>query len=239
MVLILGDCIEEMKKLSDKSVDLLICDLPFSETHCEWDTKINLEEFWIEFKRIRKSNRVACIHFCSTRFGYDLIKSWEKGFKMDMVYKQKNLTGGMNSKYRPLRGHQMLYFFYEKTPKYNRDKYHTRINNVKMGASTTLNEIKNTSNKMNYTKSNFEPTNPSSVFESKKVFIGKRFHQTEKPQDILEFIIKYWSDVDDIILDPTMGSGSTGVACRALERKFIGIEKNEDIYKIAVDRISQ
>ena len=67
-MLINGDCIEEMKKLSDKSVDLLICDLPFSETHCEWDTKINLEEFWIEFKRIRKSNRVACIHFCSTRF---------------------------------------------------------------------------------------------------------------------------------------------------------------------------
>ena len=66
MVLILGDCIEEMKKLSDESVDLLICDLPYSETHCEWDTKINLEEFWIEFKRIRKSNRVACIHFCST-----------------------------------------------------------------------------------------------------------------------------------------------------------------------------
>jgi site-specific DNA-methyltransferase (adenine-specific) len=218
-MLINGDCIEEMKKLSDKSVDLLICDLPFSETHCEWDTKINLGEFWIEFKRIRKSNRVACIHFCSTRFGYDLIKSW--------------LTGGMNSKYRPLRGHQMLYFFYEKTPKYNRDKYHTRINNVKMGASTTLNEIKNTSNKMNYTKSNFEPTNPSSV-----LFIGKRFHQTEKPQDILEFIIKYWSDEGDIILDPTMGSGSTGVACHALERKFIGIEKNKNIYSVADERIN-
>ena len=92
----------------------------------------------------------------------------------------------------------------------------------------------------------FEPVNPASIveedepvsmFESEKVFIGKRHHQTEKPQDILEFFIKYWSDEGDVILDPTMGSGSTGVACKKLKRDFIGFEMNEEIFKIAQKRI--
>ena len=84
-----GNCLELMKNLPDKSVDLLICDLPYGETNCKWDTIIDMEEFWKQFKRIRKSKRVACIHFCSTKFGYSLIKSWEKGFKMDMVWKKR------------------------------------------------------------------------------------------------------------------------------------------------------
>ena len=347
-----GDCLELMKDLEDKSVDLLICDLPYvdingkAETNCKWNQSlIDLEKFWKEFKRIRKSKRTACIHFCSTKFGFSLIKSWEKGFKMDMVWKKRNKTGGLQSRYRPMRNHEMVYFFYEQAPKYNRDKYHKRINNVKHAKSETTKEKKTDKienkiirktiplkerkamgeqsgiyekNKMTF--SNFEPPNPASVleektdiygesksqmrerskkrkelgeydipnpasvleediygedkqkqlkrrneaylksgnvntfepvnpasivdedepvsmFESEKVFIGKRHHQTEKPQDILEFFIKYWSDEGDVILDPTMGSGSTGVACKKLKRDFIGFEMNEDIFKIAQKRI--
>jgi len=97
-----GNCLELMKKLPDKSVDLFICDLPYfdikgkSETNCKWNqSAIDLDEFWSEFKRLRKSKRTACIHFCSSKFGYTLIKSWEKGFKMDMVWKKRNKTGGL------------------------------------------------------------------------------------------------------------------------------------------------
>jgi len=122
-----GNCLELMKKLPDKSVDLFICDLPYGETNCKWDSKIDLDEFWSEFKRLRKSKRTACIHFCSTKFGHTLIKSWEKGFKMDMVWKKRNKTGGLQSRHRPMRNHEMVYFFYEQAPKYNRDKYHKRI----------------------------------------------------------------------------------------------------------------
>ena len=412
-----GDCLELMKDLEDKSIDLLICDLPYGETNCKWDSVIDLEKFWKEFKRIRKSKRTACIHFCSTKFGFSLIKSWEKGFKMDMVWKKRNKTGGLQSRHRPMRNHEMVYFFYEQAPKYNRDKYHKRINNVKHAKSDTTKEkktdkVENTILKREkknfdpvqpasvlqekYTKEHldnnragagtntksdiytkeaikkfqkengqfeppnpasvleediygedkekqikrrneaylksgnvntFEPVNPASVleeedtmfgetknernkrykkngtgamnppnpasvveekdlrinekgksahgwdithmdkprvahfdpklpasvleefiepaedepvsmFESKKVFIGKRNHQTEKPQDILEFFLKYWSDENDVILDPTMGSGSTGVACKKLKRNFIGFELDKDIFKVADKRIN-
>ena len=333
-----GDCLELMKTIDDKSVDLLICDLPYGETNCKWDIHIDLEEFWKEFKRIRKSKRTACIHFCSTKFGYKLIQSWEKGFKMDLCWRKRNKTGGLQSRHRPMRNHEMVYFFYDQAPKYNRDKYHKRIvAKPKVEAPTKLPlsveeekedpwGCKNGGDKgspfgLKYeppnpasvleekevdiygeTKeqrkkrrekgdSNFEPPNPASVleekeedhndvwgqkkfkdggncgrlnkdgsyklgyeppnpasvleeedepksmFESTKVFIGKRHHQTEKPQDILEFFLKYWTDENALVLDPTMGSGSTGVACKKLNRNFIGFELNEDIFKVAQKRM--
>ncbi len=333
-----GDCLKLMKNLPDKSVDLFICDLPYGETNCKWDSVIDLEEFWKEFKRLRKSKRTACIHFCSTKFGYTLIKSNEKMFKMDMVWKKRNKTGGLQSRNRPMRNHEMVYFFYEQAPKYNRDTYHKRIqakkehekkekcvygntskhrkseicfdppnpasvveedaesNKVwgydkpdtfkidKNGTNQTFkpalpasvleedaNKIltdgkyivdnkvwgweTNNLDKSMRGKEGFEPRQPVSIleeeliepaedepksmFESKKVFIGKRHHQTEKPLDILEFFIKYWSDEGQTILDPTMGSGSTGVACKTLKRNFIGYEMDEKIFKIAETRIDK
>ena len=348
-----GDCLELMKNLPDKSVDLFICDLPYGETNCKWDSVIDLEEFWNEFKRLRKSKRTACIHFCSTKFGYTLIKSNEKMFKMDMVWKKRNKTGGLQSRHRPMRNHEMVYFFYEQAPKYNRDKYHKRIQaknpivkEEKPNPASVLEEkddkwreediygenkkdqkirrkemykrnggnvnsfeppnpasvleeketpkqlrdkifstrakegkdiFGNNDNRVkpfNYDPPNpasvleetedvwgqskfscggdcgrlnedgsyklgYEPPNPASVYESTKVFIGKRHHQTEKPQDILEFFIKYWSDEGHTILDPTMGSGSTGVACKTLKRNFIGYEKDEKIFKVAENRIKK
>lgn len=337
-----GDCLKLMKSIPDKSIDLMICDLPYGETNCKWDSCIDLVEFWKEFKRIRKSKRTACIHFCSTKFGYTLIKSWEKGYKMDMVWKKRNKTGGLQSRHRPMRNHEMVYFFYEQAPKYNRDKYHKRIQQHKelyvksdeVGIGKTKKAEMNAKhfeppnpasvveeNDTIYSKKgwkmgegfaskdgnrqylkenpgytprqpgsvleeeesegqkkakewgfkkcsksfdnnqelnggrrigpNYEPPNPVSIveefkpsddepvsmFESTKVFIGKRHHQTEKPQDILEFFIKYWTDEGETILDPTMGSGSTGVACKKLDRKFIGFELDEKIFKKAQERV--
>ena len=372
-----GDCLKLMKDLPDKSVDLFICDLPYvdikgkGETNCKWNqSAIDLDEFWKEFKRLRKSKRTACIHFCSTKFGYTLIKSNEKMFKMDMVWKKRNKTGGLQSRNRPMRNHEMIYFFYEQAPQYNRDTYHKRIQaknpivkeegaifgkgyekgkeppfcksiyfeppNPLSVISEAEKEEKETdvygetkaerkkrrekgdsnfeppnpasvleekfckeyyeTNKTGMTKTDiyskeqikkyhkengigftppnpasilesetdvwgqtkfscggdcgllnedgsykgkYEPPNPASVYESTKVFIGKRHHQTEKPQDILEFFIKYWSDEGHTILDPTMGSGSTGVACKGLKRNFIGFEMNEKIFKVAEDRINK
>lgn len=273
-----GDCLELMKTIPDKSVDLFLCDLPYGETNCKWDTKIDMVEFWKEFKRIRKSPKVACIHFCSTKFGYTLIKSWEKGFKMDLVWKKRNKTGGLQSKYRPMRNHEMIYFFYDQAPKYNRDKYHKRIHEKVKTLNNTKGNITNAgmpegvqmfdkkkffeppnpvsvveekytfekddnnvygSNKKTNTHgtNEFEPPNPASIVESDKVFIGKRNHQTEKPIDVLEFILKYWTNEDDVVLDPTMGSGSTGVACKNLNRKFIGFELDPKIFEVAIKRI--
>ncbi len=306
-----GNCLELMKTLPDKSIDLFICDLPYGETNCKWDSIINLDEFWAEFRRLRKSKKVACIHFCSTKFGYTLIKSWEKGFKMDMVWKKRNKTGGLQSRHRPMRNHEMVYFFYEQAPKYNRDKYHKRIapqkkhdielecvygNTSKMGKrehhfdppnpasvledaesnkiwgynkpdtftidkdgtnqtfsppnpvsvieeDDRINEKGNSAHGWNIEymdkprEPSFDPKLPTSVFDSQKIFIGKRHHQTEKPLDIIEFFLKYWSDEGDTILDPTMGSGSTGVACKNLKRNFVGYELDPKIFEVAKKRL--
>ena len=266
-----GDCLKLMKELPDKSVDLFVCDFPYLETNCAWDQNgVNLEQFWAEFRRLRKSKRTACIHFCSTKFGYNLIKSWEKGYKMDMVWKKRNKTGGLQSRHRPMRNHEMVYFFYEQAPKYNRDKYHKRIS----AKNETIFDPPSVIDESYYTDKNGNDTNtfskkawkgcdpkfnkglggtmynpglpasvveedePVSMFESKKVFIGKRHHQTEKPLDILEFFLKYWTDEGDTVLDPTMGSGSTGVACKTLNRKFIGFELNEKIFEVAEKRLN-
>lgn len=284
-----GECLKLMAEIPDKSIDLMICDLPYGETNCKWDIKIDMVEFWKQYRRIRKHDRVACIHFCSTKFGYELIKSWEKGFKMDMVWKKRNKTGGIFCKYRPMRNHEMVYFFYTKCPKYNRDKYHKRIfavpkfkkdiknvygnNKIKNTQGTNSFDPPNPSSVINEVvektvygidknkaiqsgdgicKNSFHPPNPSSVineleepaddepetvYNSTKVFIGKRHHQTEKPQDILEFFLKYYSDEGDTILDPTMGSGSTGVACKKLNRNFIGFELDKKIFEKANNRL--
>lgn len=272
-MLLQGDCLELMKTLPAKSVDLFLCDLPYGETNCSWDTAINMVEFWKEFKRIRRSKKTACIHFCSSGFGYSLIKSWEKGFKMDMVWKKRNKTGGLQSRFRPMRNHEMIYFFYEQAPKYNRDKYHKRIRTIEPKQPPSVQEekmdefgwkasvVKEMGNAIGIIGANFDPPNPASVqednsidifdeieephlapfsvYEGTKCFIGKRNHQTEKPQDILEFILKYWTDEGDVVLDPTMGSGSTGVACKKMGRSFIGIELTDKYFGVANKRIRQ
>ena len=236
-----GNCLELMATLPDKSVDLLICDLPYGEmANVFWDTQIDMVEFWKQFRRIRRSKHVACIHFCTTKFGYSLIKSWEKGFKMDLVMKKRYKVGAMNSHCRPLRDHEMIYFFYEKPPKYNRDKYHKKLRpnevnpNQGTGGEKTIYGGLHTDIPKVY---GYDVPNPGSVIDGHVPKKG-RFHITQKPQSVLEFLLKYWSDEGDTILDPTMGSGSTGVACQGLGRNFIGYELDEEIFEVARERLS-
>jgi DNA modification methylase len=189
-----GDCLQLLKSIPDKSVDLFICDLPYGETNCSWDSVIDLKEFWKEFKRIRKSKKTACIHFCSTKFGHTIINSNPKMFKMDMVWKKRNKTGGLQSRYRPMRNHEMVYFFYEQAPKYNRDKYHKRIRTnfktkndkkeekkkegggvYKIEADMTAKErfeLRKKNGVAPFTK--HEPPNPSSIIEEGKDVWGQK-----------------------------------------------------------------
>ena len=267
-----GNCLELMAALPDKSVDLLICDLPYGQINRKWDSIIDMTEFWKQFKRIRKSKRTACIHFCTTKFGYSLIKSWEKGFKMDMVWKKRHKTGALSSRFRPMRDHEMIYFFYEQAPKYNRDKYHKKIREQipnPAGASETDKSIYGMQLKDCVATASYQPPNPASVLEEddgEKDIYGmpqsrpddqktrrkppqpgsvieghvkklNRYHVTQKPQSVLEFLLKYWSDEGDVVLDPTMGSGSTGIACRGLGRDFIGYELDGEIFEVARERL--
>lgn len=283
-----ADCLEEMKNIEDKSINLIFVDLPYGETACKWDCLIDLELMWKEFKRIRLDT-TPIVLTCSTKFGYSLIESNKKEFRYDMIWikgdsgyscekcnykKDPKIakTGFLNSKRLPLKSHEMVYIFYKKSPsevygnnikKYHKHKYldeekHKSNNenenkvygNLKYrGRPAKLYEpvlptsiIKEDNGevygKLDYrtNPNQYEKPLPNTILEIKK---EKKFHPTQKPTGLSDFFIKYYSNECDTILDNCMGSGSTCISCINLNRKFIGIEKDKDIFNIAKNRIEK
>jgi len=231
MELIHGDCINELKNIGDKSVDCVICDLPYGSTAYkkDWDKRISLPDLWRELKRVSKNDNTPFIFFCDFRFGNELYNSNTKWFRYDMVLKKSNVVGFLNSKRQPLREHEMILFFYKKQPTYNVLKYH-KVKSIVRRKQPYDDSIYGKVERKDHKY--YEPQLPRSIFNTKNS-THHRNHPTEKSQDILEWLIKIYSNEDDTILDPTMGSGSTGVACVSLNRKFIGIEKDNKYYNIA------
>jgi site-specific DNA-methyltransferase (adenine-specific) len=232
-----GDCLEVLKTLADSSVDLVIADLPYGQTACKWDSIIDMDKLWEQLKRVGKEN-TAYIFFCTTRFGYQIIKSNEKWFRYDLIWSKPNSRCGyLNSNKMPLRAHEMIYIFYKKLPLYNIADNHTRIQNLlltnKKASSTIYAKVNSTSVAA---APAWEPKLPNSIIECN--VNGKKKHPTEKPQSILEWLVKYYSKRGDVILDPTMGSGSTGVACKTLGRNFIGIEMDKEYFDVASAQLS-
>jgi site-specific DNA-methyltransferase (adenine-specific) len=232
MNLIQGECLEKLKDISDNSVDCFICDLPYGTTTCEWDKKIDLDVLWREMKRISRNDHTPYFFFCDMKLAVDLINSNRKWFRYDIVIHKNRAVGFLNSNYMPMRTHELLLVFYNKKPTYNKDKYHNKTKIYEYGGDYGIyGKIKNRN------KTLYDNPLPTSVIKMSNNNKAKRFHKTQKEQDILEWIIKYYTNEDDMILDPTMGSGSTGVACLSLNRKFIGIELDEDYYKVAKERL--
>ena len=233
-----GDCLEVLKEIKDKSVDLFILDLPYGQTACKWDLPIDLNLLWIELKRIARNKNTGFIFFTTTKFGYKLIQSNEKWFKFDLVWDKPNGTSGfLHSKRQPLRSHEMIYVFYENPPFYNMLEHHTRINKFK-GLSKNETQSVYGSRFQNVGGGlAWSPALPKSVIKCNTS--RSAIHPTKKPEGICEWLIKYFSKEGDTILDPTAGVGSIGVACKKLNRNFIGIEKNSDYFNIALDLISQ
>ena len=240
MNLINGECLEELKNIEDKSVDCFICDLPFGATALKWDKKIDLEELWIEMKRIARNNKTPFFFFCDMKLAFDLMKSNLKWFRYELIWSKPNsFCNHLNSGKMPMRNHELLLVFYKKLPTYNKEKYHKKIPNV---VYTYKNYDGVCNSKLN---SNFKLGKKYDVKLPCSVLtipsdsnLSKRFHRTQKPQEILEWIIKYYTNEGDTILDPTMGSGSTGVACKTLNRNFIGIELDNEYFDVADKRIN-
>ena len=227
-----GDCLTILPTLPDKCVDLVITDLPYGQTDCEWDCKIDLTALWIQLKRVARNKHTPFFFFTTTKFGYDLIKSNPKWFRYDLVVEKTNCVGYLCARKMPMRKHEMLYVFYDKLPVYNVDAYHTKNPNIR----PDFEEISLYGVVMRRHKSNYTPNLPSSILKMNNFASKARNHPTEKTQDILEWIIKYYSKENDTVLDPTMGSGSTAVACKTLKRNFIGIELNDKFFEVAEKR---
>ena len=276
-----ADCLEKMKDLENDSVDLIFCDLPYGQTSCKWDCKIDLDVFWKEVMRIKKLN-TPIFFTTTTKFGVDLIQSAPKRcmFRYDLVWVKSAPAGFLSAKKMPMRKHEMVYLFYEKLPFYDLSSHtHKFIKaNIKNEPTNKKEddlygiESGNAGRKKGFHQTKYEPPLPVSVVKQvikgenntyntegrKKPIVREKAgkyetplpttmleikstrgkHSTEKPVALMEWILKYYSKPGDTILDPTMGSGSTGVACINMNRKFIGIEMDPDIFKTAETRLN-
>ena len=372
-----GDCLEILKDIPDKFVDLVFADLPYGQVNCKWDCKIDLELLWKELLRVAKSDHTPFFFTCTTKFGYELITSNKKMFKFDLVWAKSNPCGFLQAKKQPMRKHEMLYVFYKKQPAYDisshRHKFkkeETKLttpeepsdlcygNNANYGKKhyksserkenvydpplpvsvikeeddysygkngsggdytkdyakdnkynknqvlydpplpvSVIKEEKdegcygtdeeyrnqpydeetygtkgknqvlydpplpvsvikededncyNKNGKDHYedyktklgygnrknSESAYDPPLPVSVLEIKSIRLKQ--HSTAKPPDLMKWILKYYTKEGDVVLDPTMGSNPMGLACKQMNRNFIGIEKDPDIYDFACSRV--
>ena len=232
--LIHGDCLEEMKNIPDKSIDMILCDLPYGTTQNKWDSVIPLEPLWEQYKRIIKDNG-AIVLFAQTPFDKVLGASNLKMLKYEWIWEKQQGTGFLNAKKMPLKKHENILVFYKKLPIYNPQMIGNEIRTIKRNKNgkTTDNYGKFTYDE----QSTYVGRYPTSIlsFDRDK----NKLHPTQKPVPLLEYLIKTYTNEGEIILDNTMGSGSTGVACINTNRKFIGIELEEKYFNIAKNRIEE
>lgn len=224
-----GDCLEVMKNIPDNSIDCIICDLPYGTTRNKWDIVIPLDKLWEQYKRIRKDN-TPIILFGSEPFSTYLRMSNIQEFKYDWVWNKSQITGFLNAKKQPLRQYELIHVFYEKQCTYNPIMTVGKMQTKATGNGST-----------NYNGYNAMPTKnniyyPKNILEipQKRIKAG---HPTQKPIELLEYLVKTYSNEGDLILDNCMGSGTTGIACKKLNRKFIGIELEGKYFEIAEKRI--
>jgi len=236
-----GDCIELMKEIGDKSIDMILCDLPYQVTQNKWDVIIPFDKLWEQYERIIKDNG-AIVLTAVQPFTSMLIMSNPKLFRYDWVWEKNKSTGFLNAKKMPLRQHESIVVFYKKLPTYNPQKT--------TGHKPANSYTKNTSDGSNYGKTKLGVTGggqtdryPTSIQKFKVVNndnSGKnKYHPTQKPVEMFEYLIKTYSNEGDIILDNCMGSGTTAIAAVKTRRKFIGIEKESDYLDICIDRLRE
>ena len=229
-----GDCLELMKDIPNKSIDMILCDLPYGTTQNKWDSVIPLEPLWEQYKRIIKDNGVIVLTSQGI-FTAKLILSNEKWFKYKWVWEKSKATNFLNAKKQPLRKHEDICVFYNKQPKYNPqmtegEPYDKGIRkNQLTGSYGEFNPVHVKSEGKRY------PTDV--VYFKTAESEGKVYHSTQKPVELLEYLIKTYTIEGELVLDNCMGSGSTGVACLNTNRNFIGMELDENYFNIAKERI--
>ena len=229
-----GDCLTLIKDIDTNSVDMLLVDLPYGTTQCKWDSIISLKDLWIEYNRIIKDNGAMLFH-CAQPFTSNLIMSNVKNFKYEWVWEKSKASNYLNAKKQPLRAHESIAVFYRKPPTYNPQM--TQGEAYNKGTAKRETEVYGSQRAVEV-KSDGERY-PRTVQYFVTAEKEGKLHPTQKPIALTEYFVKTFSNPGDVILDNTMGSGTTGVACVNLDREFIGIEKDKEYFDIAVERISE
>ena len=228
--LLLGDCLDRMAEIPDGSVDMVLCDLPYGTTACKWDSVIPFEPLWAHYRRVCKRN-AAIVLTASQPFTSALVMSNVKEYRHQWVWNKNNSAGFATAKIRPLAIYEDVLVFGKE-----RVSYYPQMTKGKMrkkggyGASDNYGIVPSVSvNDDYYPKNLIEIGNASQV--------GK-VHPTQKPVALMEYLIRTYTNEGETVLDNTMGSGTTGVACVRTGRRFIGIERDEAYFKIASERIA-
>ena len=231
-----GDCLELMKNIPDGSVDMVLCDLPYGTTRNKWDIIIPLDSLWEQYKRVIKDNG-AIVLFSAEPFTSLLITSNIQWFRYDLIWSKTQGSDFLNANRKPLRSHENICVFYKKQPTYNPQKTDGKPYKAKSGETTSSNFGKFNGN--HYTENKDGKRYPLSVLRFSGEHNSGKQHPTQKPTDLLEYLIKTYTNEGEIVLDNSMGSGSCGVACVNTNRHFIGIELDDGYFNIAKKRIEE
>jgi len=233
--LILAECIEEMKKIKKESIDMILCDLPYGTTQCSWDSIIPFKDLWEQYERIIKLNG-AIVLTASQPFTSNLVMSNPKLFRYSLVWEKSKSTGYLNSKKMPMRAHEDILVFYKKLPTYNPQM--VQGTPYDKGTAHRPTQVYRKQKGEIHVKNEDGLRFPRSVQYFKTAESeGKVYHPTQKPIAMFEWLIKTYSNENDIILDNCIGAGTTAIAAIRTNRKYIGIEINEEYYKISLERI--
>ena len=235
------DCLEGMKRIPDKSVDMILCDLPYGTTQNKKDVALPFETLWEQYERVIKDNG-AILLFAQGLFYVDLVNSNRKLFRYDLVWDKVLTSGFLNANRMPLRQHEQIAIFYKKLPTYNPQFTEGKPLHSK-GVSYKKKDFKN----QNY--GDFEITDdsragstekyPTSVFRFSKNHPSTSIHPTQKPVALFEYMIKTYTNEGETVLDNCMGSGTTAIACINTNRNFIGFELDAEYHRIACERVEK
>ena len=225
-----GDCLEVMKEIEDKSVDIILCDLPYGTTKCKWDTIIPFEPLWKQYERIVKANG-AIVLTAAQPFTSVLVVSNLKDFRYEWIWKKTRATGHLNAKIQPMREHESVVVFYKKPSIYNPQGLKPYGKITKRGHNGDNYNKSGTENYQEYTG---YPRTIQEFPDDKD-----KLHPTQKPVALFEYLIRTYTNEGETVLDNCIGSGTTALACLNTGRFFIGIEQDEDYVNIARKRIEE
>lgn len=237
--LLCGNCLELMKDIPDKSIDMILCDLPYGVTaKNKWDTIIPFNDLWKSYHRIIKDNG-AIVLFGQDKFTAECMLSNKKIHRYNLIWKKVLPSGFLNANKMPLREHEDIMVFYKKLPTYNPQKKKGKPCHQRGLVSKTKNLQANNNNYGDFkcVETEGDMKFPTSILEFSKPHPSICVHPTQKPVELLEYLIKTYTNEGDLILDNCMGSGSTGVAAININRNFIGMELDDTYFNIAKNRI--
>lgn len=228
------NCLEGMKLIPNNSIDMILCDLPYGTTQNKWDSVIPLDELWEQYNRIIKE-RGAIVLTAQTPFDKYLGASNLKMLKYELIWEKSKATGYLNARRMPMKAHENILVFYKKTPKYNPQMTEgTPYKNHHKAGDTGSNYGEN---KKEYSYENDGTRFPRSVLKFESIKTNEQLHPTQKPVELFEWLIKTYTDENEIVLDNCVGSGTTAIAATLNNRKWIGFELEKEYIEVANKRL--